>query len=67
MTGVCVGWLEVIEPLLRFSRINEASDGCEQAYKAIATEFHADKPDFEQFVQSEAIARPRRAPRADAL
>ena len=51
------GWLEAAEePLLRFSRINEKLlDGCEQAYKAIATEFHADKPDFEQFVQSEAI------------
>ena len=44
------------EPLERYARINDRLlDGCEGAYTAIADEFHADTPDWEQFVASGAL------------
>ena len=51
------GWLETVsEPLERYSRINEhLLHGCEEAYTAIADEFHSDQPDFEKFVDSGAL------------
>ena len=51
------GWLETAaEPLERYSRINDRLlDGCEVAYRVIASEFHAEQPNFEQFVQSGAL------------
>jgi hypothetical protein len=51
------GWLETAaEPLERYSRVNERLlDGCEEAYYAIATEFHRAQPDLSLFIESGAI------------
>lgn len=44
------------EQLERYSRLNDRMlDGCEAAYEAIATEWHADSPDFDKFVESGAL------------
>ena len=51
------GWMEnADEQLERYSRLNDRMlDGCEAAYEAIATEWHADSPDFDKFVESGAL------------
>ena len=51
------GWIETArEPLERYSRINDRLlDGCEEAYAAIAAEFHAEDPNFQQYVDSGAL------------
>jgi len=51
------GWIETArEPLDRYSRVNDRLlDGCEEAYSAIASEFHAENPDFQRFVESGAL------------